>query len=205
MTVRRFLPAVIPAAVVLLLAALTVPAHAAPATSQTQHFSSVQSWGTPTGTPTNNTNCTGAVGSAFANDFVLLDLTGNGVQHQTVNGAGDAWFTTTFTGTGTVTFYPGSSLIVVVDNQGNIVGNPTIIGPPDMITSVKITDWFGFEANHSNAVGHGTIDARGTTLTGALIPAGQAVAFHDQTSLRWAVGADPFGPPTSFTNNITCP
>ena len=197
--------AAIPVVVALLPFAVAAPAHAAPATSQTQHYSTVQSWGTPSGAPTNNTNCSGAVGSAFINDFVYLDLTGNGVQHQTVNGAGDAWFTTTFTGTGTVTFYPSSSLIVVVDNQGNIVGTPTIIGPADMIASVKITEWFGFEANHSNAIGHGTIDARGTTLDGAAIPAGQAIAFHDETSFHWAVGADQSGPPTTFSNKITCP
>ena len=192
------------AAVFLCIAAIAVPASAAPATSQTQHFSSVQQWGTPAGSPTNNTNCTGAMANAFINDFVALDLSGNGVQHMTVNGAGDSWFTTTFTGTGTVTFYPASSLNLQFDNQGNIV-SATIIGPADMAASVTLTEWFGFEANNKNAVGHGTINARGTTIDGAAVPAGLPAAFHNNASFRWAVGADPSGPPTSFTNDITCP
>ena len=141
----------------------------------------------------------------FVNDFAYLDFTGNGVQHFNINGAGDSWFTTTFTGTGTVTFYPPSSLDIVLDDQGNVVGNPTIIGPADLVASVKLTSWFGFEDNNKNAVGNGTINARGTSIDGGLIPAGQPVSFHNNSSFHWAVGSDLNGPPTSFKNDITCP
>lgn len=195
----------VPLVVLVLVGGWVAPAIAAPATSQTQHFSTLQSWGTPSGSPTNATNCTGPVGNAFINDFVDLDFTGNGVQHVNVNGAGDSWFTTTFTGTGTATFYPPSSLDIVFDDQGNVVGTPAITGPADMIVAARVTQWFGFEDNRNNAVGHGTVNARGVTQPGALVPAGQSVAFHDVTSARWPVGTDPSGPPSVFTNQITCP
>ena len=196
--------AVVAAAAGLWLGSIAMPATAAPATSQSQHFSTVQQWGTPAGSATNNTNCTGAMANAFINDFVLLNLSGNGVQHVTVNGAGDSWFTTTFTGTGTVTFYAPSNVSVQFDSQGNII-SATITGPADLAASVKITQWFGFEANNQNSIGHGTIDARGATIDGATVPAGLPVTFHNNTSFRWAVGANPSGPPTSFTNDIRCP
>jgi hypothetical protein len=38
--------------------------------------------------------------------------------------------------------------------------------------SGRVTDWFGFEQNHSNAVGSNTVDAQVTTTDG------QSVAFH---------------------------
>lgn len=204
MNLRLWKPAVSAAAAVLCITVVAIPANAAPAMTQTRHFSTTQSWGTPGGNPTNTTNCTGPMANAFINDFVYLNLTGNGVQHMTVNGAGDSWFTTTFTGTGTVTFYSPSNVNVQFDNQGNIV-SATVTGPADLAASAKITEWFGFEANNKNSIGHGTIDARGTTIDGALTPAGLAVAFHNNSSFRWAVGANPSGPPTSFVNDITCP
>src|SRR5690348_11144558 len=67
----------------------------------TTHFTSPDQWGTPLGTPTSATNCTGPIGNAFINDFVNFNLTGNGISHLTVNKAGDGWFTSTFEGTGT--------------------------------------------------------------------------------------------------------
>jgi hypothetical protein len=179
-------------------------AEAAPATTMTSHFSVVQQWGTPTGAPTNQSNCTGPVGNALVNDYVFIDDTGNGVQHQTVNGAGDAWFTTTFTGTGDITFYPPKSVNVTFDNMGNIT-NVVITGPSDMTVSAKLQEWFGFEANKQNAVGHGTVNAHGTVTVGsALINSGTPVSFHNNAQARWAVGADQNGPPTFAFNKVGC-
>jgi len=166
------------------------PATGAPATSQTQHFTTVQQFGTPTGQTTNNSSCPGPV----LNDYVYIDATGNGVQHQTVNGAGDSWFTTTFTGTGTVTFYPEASLSI--DTGGNVTG---IIGLPDMTVTGHLTEWFGFEANKQNQVAHGTVNFQGT-----VVGSGSPIRFHQVTQARWAVGTDPNGPPDYSFNNATC-
>jgi hypothetical protein len=201
--VRR---ALVLGAAVVGVATLAAPAvaMAAPATTDTSHVKSMQGWGTPNTPPTNNSNCSGAAGAALVNDFTYLDATGNGIQHSTVNGADDSWFTTTFTGRGTVTFYPASSLNVTMDNSGNIV-SADVIGPPDMVLSVRLTSWFGFEANRQNAVGHGTLDAQGTSLAGgATVTAGQSVSFHNNSQVSWAVGADPSGPPTSMHNDMHC-
>ncbi len=90
------------------------------------------------------------------------------------------------------------------DNQGNII-SVDIVGPPDMIISARITEWFGFEDNNQNAVGTGTINLQGTTLDGgATVPAGQSVSYHNLNQVHWAVGADTEGPPTSFTNKVNC-
>lgn len=66
--------------------------------------------------------------------------TGNEVQHLTVNGAGDAWFTTTFEGTGTLT-----------------TGGHTYSG--------HLMDWFGQETNNQNSVVHATFNFIGDGLT----------------------------------------
>jgi hypothetical protein len=172
--------------------------------TQTSHFQSLQQWGTPLGPATNATNCSGPIGDVYLNDFALFDLTGNGVQHVTVNKAGDSWFTTTFTGRGTIAFYPASSLVVTYDNSGNIT-NVDVVGPPDMIINARLTEWFGFEDNNQNAVGHGTVDAQGVTVAGGTtVPAGEAVSLHEQSQARWAVGTDLNGPPVFFTNKVSC-
>src|ERR1700680_3327650 len=80
-------------------------------TSNTVHFTSItDAWGTPTQPPaiTNVSTCPLPV----LNDWTLANFTGNGVNHLTVNNAGDAWSTSTFTGTGSVVFYPSSSLSI---------------------------------------------------------------------------------------------
>jgi Tfp pilus assembly protein FimT len=116
---RLFLVAI--AAGVLSTLALAVSAGASPATSVTVHFNSLSGQlGSPGGPATNNTTCP----APLLNDFTSIDATGNGVTHQTQNGAGDFWFTSTFTGTATVTFYPSGK----VDSQGNVTsvsGTPT--------------------------------------------------------------------------------
>ena len=189
---------------ILLSAALASTAGAAGSFTQTLHSNSLQMWGSPFTPVTSSSGCSGPVGSAFTNDFAFLDLTGNGVQHVTVNGAGDSWFTSTFTGSGTVTFYPASSVDLTFDSQGNIT-SATVVGPPDMVLSAHVTEWFGFESNRQNAVGHGTVNGQGTSLAGgATVPAGLPVSIHVTTHSQWAVGADPSGPPSFMFTNINC-
>src|SRR5258706_3795620 len=101
-------------------------AIASPGSSSTIHFPSQSGWGTPTGHTTNLSNCPAPV----INDFTFLDATGHGVSHQNTNPAQDFWATSTFTGHGTVTFYPASSLSF--DDTGNVTG---VTGPSDMKVS----------------------------------------------------------------------
>ncbi len=72
--------------------------------------------------------------------FLTYTATGNSVQHITVNGAGDFWFTATFEGTGTLT-----------------TGGHTYAG--------HLMDWFGQEDNNKNGVLHATFNFVGDGLT----------------------------------------
>jgi hypothetical protein len=171
------------------------PAAAAPGNSLTMHFSSItDSWGTPTQPPpiTNSTNCP----SYIVNDYTLLNATGNGVTHQNFNNNG-FWFTQTFTGTGTVVFYPASSLDVVTDSMGNIT-SVTITGPSDGTVSGRLTNWDGFEGNKQNQTFAGTINFQGTDASG------NPISFHNNFQAVWTPGTNPSGFPSSYHNNANC-
>ena len=83
----------------------------------------------------------GAIPVACAGTGVsLINATGNGVQHLTVNGTGD-WFTTTFAGEGTLTMVPPGTTY-----QGHV------------------QTWFGSEDNNQNSVVHATLNFDGTNV-----------------------------------------
>lgn len=156
--------------------------------SETDHFTNQSGFQSPIGAT--STSCP----SYVTNDFVLLATTGNGVEHVTLNKAQDFWFTTTFTGTGTATFYPASSLAnIVTDDQGNII-SADIVGPADATTTGKLTDWFGFSGNNKNAVSHGTINFIGTSAS-----------LHDTQHASWTGTQNPMtDPPHLAFNSATC-
>lgn len=171
------------------------PAAAAPGQTSTTHYNTVSdSWGSPPQPPpaTNNSNCP----AYLLNDFTLFNGTGNGINHQNFNANG-FWATGTFTGTGTVVFYPPSSVDVTYDNQGNIV-SVTVIGPSDNTATGKVTNWDGVSANKQNLVFGGTLNFHGIDLSS------NPVSFHDNFSAVWVPGADQSGFPSSYHNNITC-
>ncbi len=167
---------------------------------QTAHFASQQGFETPCGTPTNPSTCP----DWLVNDLVFLDMSGNGIEHVNVNvnvnvnKALDFWSTTTFTGSGTLTLYPPSSVDLQTDPNGNIIG-ATITGPPDTVLTGHITDWFGISANRSSAVIHGTVNVTGTLTDGS------PISVHDTTHASWTPGQIPFAdaPHLSF-NKVTC-
>ena len=70
----------------------------------------------------------------------LINATGNGVQHLTVNGTGD-WFTETFAGVGTLTMLPPGATY-----QGHV------------------QTWFGSEDNNQNSVVHATLNFDGANV-----------------------------------------
>lgn len=182
------------AALALMLAiSASATAIAAPATSTTQHYSTLQQWGTPLGPTTSPSNCPASV----LNDFVWINATGNGVMHQTTNGAGDFWATSTFTGQATLTAYPVSSLSNIgTDANGNTTA--TIVGPADGTYTGHFTEWFGISANKQNGVLHGTINFTGTTSTGA------SVSVHGVFHAAWLPGTNPNGPPSFYFDTAVC-
>ena len=163
--------------------------------TETDHFTNEAALQTPLGEATNATTCP----SWLVQDYVLLDMSGNGIEHVTVNKAQDFWFTTTFTGTGTASFYPASSLAnVVTDDQGNITSFD-VVGPSDSTVTGHLTNWFGGSGNNRNAVFHGTITLTGTDQNG------QAVTVHDTQHSSWTGTQQPFvDPPHTGFNDITC-
>lgn len=163
--------------------------------TETDHFTSQDQWEQPLGATSNATNCP----SWLTDDYVLLAMEGNGVEHVTINKAQDFWFTTTFTGEGTATFYPASSLAnIVTDQDGNIV-SADVVGPPDTTVTGHLTDWFGGSGNNKNAVFHGTINLNGTDA------AGNPAAAHITQHTSWTGGQNPFvDPPHVAFSNATC-
>jgi hypothetical protein len=173
------------------LAALSFAASASadPGQSQTFHYNSlVDQLGTPTGPTTNLSTCPAPV----LNDFTDVNATGNGVSHQTVNGAGDFWATSTFTGNATVSFWTGGT----VDQDGNVT---SVTGTEELQVTGHLTEWFGFEGNRNNAVGHGTINFQGT-----VVGTGAPISFHNVVHFAYLPGADQSGPPSFFFNVATC-
>lgn len=174
--------------------AVSSGAFAASGTSETSHFSTMQQWGTPLGPTTSPSNCP----SAILNDFVWIDATGNGVMHDNVNGAGDFWATSTFTGTGTITDYPVSSLSNIgTDSSGNTTA--TIVGPADMTAVGRLTEWFGISDNKQNGVIHGTIN-----FTGTIAGTGTQVSVHAVFHAAWLPGTDTNGPPSFYFDTAVC-
>ena len=114
--------------------------------NQTAHFSSIDAVGTP---PPPGASCPDFVN----NDFLTIVGDGNGIEHSIVNNALDGWFTSTFTGQVTLTFYPPTSVDQTDPN------NPVITGAPDAGAPVlmgRLTQWFGGSFNNRNFVNHGT-------------------------------------------------
>jgi hypothetical protein len=159
-----------------------------PPCSETAHFTDINNVGTPlkpaAGCP-----------DVLSVDFVSMVGTGNGVEHLTINKAQDAWFTSTFTGTATLTSYPPSS----VEFDAN--GNPTIVGPPDSSVppfTGKITEWFGGSFNKQSSVIHSTFHFSGASADG------QTIRVQDVSHFSWTPGTDPTGPPHTVFDKVSC-
>jgi hypothetical protein len=140
--------------------------------NQTAHFSDLNDVLTPP-SPSGATNCP----SFVLADFASVVGTGNGIEHSIVNNAGDGWFTSTFTGTVTITPFLDSGL--------------TKPDPKVLPFTGQLTEWFGGSFNRNNVVFHSTFhfsgtDARGNSLTVLDVS-------HANTT-----GVTPFGPPNSF-------
>ena len=124
------------------------------ACNQTAHFSTPSGTSAPeVGAPSPQaTGCPAWV----ATDAPVIQGTGNGIEHSIINNAGDAWFTSTFTGTVTIVAY-------TVDSMGNPVAPDPGVPP----YTGHLQQWFGGSFNHSNFVNHDTINFSGTAADGS--------------------------------------
>ena len=123
----------------------------------------------------------------LSTDYVGIVGTGNGVEHSIINKAGDGWFTSTQTGTVTVTAYPPSSMTFDGSN------NPVISGPADPNVGPytgHLTEWFGGALNKSNMVFGGTVNFSGAA------PDGTTFALHLVSHLNTI--PNQAGPPHMF-------
>jgi hypothetical protein len=140
--------------------------------SQTAHFSSMSEELTPLA-PTGESGCPAFV----LNDYGDLEASGNGIEHAIVNKAGDGWFTSTFTGTATITPFL---------DPGLTTPDPTVLP-----FSGHLTEWFGGSFNRGNMVEHSTFHFHGTDANG------NTLMITDISHLN-TNAANPFGPPNSF-------
>jgi hypothetical protein len=115
-------------------------------------------------------------------DSVTIVGTGNGVEHSIVNNAGDGWFTTTFTGTVTITAYTDAGL--------------TTLDPNVLPFTGRVTTWFGGSFNKSNQVLHGTINFSGVAADGTTLTIHDV--FHANTTPNTLLG------PPHFFQITTC-
>jgi len=86
--------------------------------------------------------------------LAFIPTTGNAIQHLTVNGAGDGWFTTTFEGS--TQLFEG----FLIDQNGDVAP----VG--DLLYTGHLTTWFGSEDNNKNGVFHATLSFHGTSPDG---------------------------------------
>jgi len=140
--------------------------------NQTAHFSDLTDVLTPP-SPSGATNCPNFV----LTDFATVVGTGNGIEHSIVNNAGDGWFTSTFTGTVTITPFLDAGLTTPDPNVLPFTG--------------QLTEWFGGSFNRNNLVFHSTFHFSGTDANGNTLRV--LDVSHANTT-----GAAPFGPPNSF-------
>jgi hypothetical protein len=140
--------------------------------NQTAHFSDLTDVLTPPA-PSGATNCPNFV----LTDFASVSGTGNGIEHSIINNAGDGWFTSTFTGTVTITPFLDAGLTTPDPNVLPFTG--------------QLTEWFGGSFNRNNFVFHTTFHFSGTDANGNTLRV--LDVSHANTT-----GAAPFGPPNSF-------
>jgi hypothetical protein len=114
--------------------------------NQTAHFSDLMEVGTPFSSA--SASCPAFV----TTDYVTLIGTGNGIEHSIINKALDGWFTSTFTGTVTLTAYLDAAL--------------TTRDPNVLPYTGKLTEWFGGSFNRNNFVFHDTFHFEGTAADG---------------------------------------
>jgi hypothetical protein len=109
--------------------------------NQTAHFGAVAFTGTPFASAQ---DCP----SFVTTDFALITGSGNGAEHSIINNALDGWFTSTFTGTATITAYLDPGLTMPDTAVPSFTG--------------QITEWFGGSFNRNNFATTSTFHFSGT-------------------------------------------
>lgn len=159
--------------------------------TDTAHFDQLDQWGTPLGA---GDNCP----SYVANDYAYMVGSGNGVEHNTINKAGDFWGTMTFTGNVSFTFYDPGNVEVAMDDQGNVI-SATITGPPDNVVTARFTQWFGVQDNRQNGNIGQTFSVAGADQDGA------PIQIHGNWHVNWTPGTEAFsGPPHHAKYTVSC-
>lgn len=153
---------------------------------ETAHFTDINDKNTPA--PPG-----GGCPAYLSQDFATFVGSGHGIEHININKAQDGWFTTTFTGTVTITAY----LHGKVDKHGNVksVSDPD---PNVLPSSGRITEWFGGSFNKQNSVFHATINISVTNANG------ESLRVHVVLHQSSTPGSDPHGPPHTAFDKITC-
>lgn len=113
--------------------------------NQTAHFTDVAFEGTPFAS---GKDCP----SFVTTDYAAITGTGNGIEHSIINKALDGWFTSTFTGTATITAYL----------------DPDLTMPDTAVPSFtgRLTEWFGGSFNRNNFATSSTFHFSGTAADG---------------------------------------
>lgn len=157
--------------------------------SETDHYSQIYQWLGDDAAPS---TC-----PAYLSEWALASGPTNAVQHVNFNKDGDGWFTSTWTGDDTISFYPASSVTIVADQDGNVISSD-IHGPADEVLTGHLTEWDGGSFNNQSSVVGFTLSFVGTDQ------AGSPIKVHGASHANWTPGSDPAGPPSNDHTSMTC-
>lgn len=160
--------------------------------SDTAHYTDLDTWQTPLG------STVAGCPSYLAGDYALMQATGDGVEHISINKAGGFWTNNTFTGSGTITFYDPANLdVTVIDDEGDVTATPT--GNADAVLTGHLTQTFGAEQNTKGLNFGDTFSFVGAD------GAGTPVSIHVTQHQNWNPQSPPFvGPPRHSDTSVHC-
>ena len=160
--------------------------------SDSAHYSDLDTWETPLG------KTAPGCPSYLAGDYVLMQATGDGVEHISINKNGGFWTNNTFTGSGTLTFYdPAHVDVTVLDDEGDISATPT--GAPGAVLTGHLKTSFGAEQTKQGLVFGETFAFVGSDSSGS------PVSIHVSQHQNWNPQHPPFvGPPQHDGSSVHC-
>ncbi len=155
-------------------------------------FSNIDEWQTPLGQT--------APGCPvyLADNYVQIEATGNGNEHNTINKSVGFYTSTTFSGRAVLTFYDPSAVdVTVIDDEGDVTATPT--GPATAVLTGRLSEHFGVEETKQGLVFGLTFSFVGTDGTGA------PVSLHVTQHQNWNPTHPKFtGPPQHAVASVHC-
>lgn len=156
------------------------------------HFTNVDEWQPPLGQT--------AVGcpAYLVDEYVQIEATGNGDEHNTINKSHGFYTNTSFTGDAVLTFYAAANVnVTVIDDEGDLTAVPT--GPATAVLTGRLSEHFGVSETKQGLVFGLTFSFEGVDGTGT------PVSLHVTQHQNWNPTHPKFtGPPQHADSSVHC-